>query len=285
MFGLGYLAWLLPLLALEAFVLGWRRSFVYRLTHWRQHRSTLCDVSVSLLFVFGVAGWLSEVFALGGLGVIRQIVSLIPKFEIDTVLPQTGLRWLFYFVVIDFSDYWVHRAMHRFGPLWRLHSFHHAATEFNILTGNRIHFVEEALMVAGRAIVLAPLAISLPEFFALVMVRRVVDQLQHSELPWSYGIVGRTLLISPLHHRLHHSRHPDDFRINFGNILVWWDFFFGSLRHPDRSRPIELGTDDAEFDRQVALRPFRMMLVLQAESMCDIAIGARRWAHGLLARD
>lgn len=283
LFGMGYLAWLLPLLALEAIVLGWQRSFFFRLMHWREHRSTLCDVAVSMLFVFGVAGWLSEVFALGGLDLIRQLVSLMPKFDVDLVLPQAGMRWLFYFVVIDFSDYWVHRAMHRFGPLWRLHSFHHAATEFNILTGNRIHFVEEALMVAGRAIVLAPLAVSLPEFFVLIMVRRVIDQLQHSELPWNYGIAGRTVLMSPWHHRLHHSRHPDNYRINFGNIFVWWDILFGSLRHPDVSRPIELGTDDERFDRQVALHPFRMMLVLQFQSMRDIWNGTRQWVQRVLA--
>ena len=44
---------------------------------------------------------------------------------------------------------------------------------------------------------------------------------------------------------------------------------FGSYRHPDGSRAIELGTDSAQFDREVALHPFRMMVVLQFEAMRD----------------
>ena len=275
-FGAGYFAWLLPLLLLEGAVLGWQRSFLFRLSRWKEHGSTLCDLIVSSLFIFGLSSWLGNLFTFGALGMVQQLAGVAPKFDVAGVVPHPALRWLLYFILIDFSDYWLHRAMHRWAPLWKLHSFHHAATEFNILTGNRIHFTEDALMVAGRAIVLAPLAISLPEVIGVVMVRRVIDQLQHSELAWSYGTVGRTLVMSPLHHRLHHSSHPDDYRANFGNIFVWWDRLFGSYRHPDGSRAIELGTDSAKFDREVALHPFRMMVVLQFEAMRDVGRVAGR---------
>lgn len=261
---------------IEGAVLGWQRSFLFRLSRCKEHGSTLCDLVVSSLFIFGLSSWLGNLFTFGALGTVQQLAGAAPKFDVADLVPHAALRWLLYFMLIDFSDYWVHRAMHRWAPLWKLHSFHHAATEFNILTGNRIHFTEDALMVAGRAVLLAPLAISLPEVVGVVLLRRVIDQLQHSELPRDYGPIGRTLVMSPLHHHLHHSSHPDDYRANFGNIFVWWDVMFTTLRRPDRSRSVDLGTDNADFDRKVAARPFRMMVALQFEAMRDVWLAAGR---------
>ena len=53
-----------------------------------------------------------------------RLESLVPGLH-DNAL----LSFLAYFVLYDFAAYWVHRAQHRFGWWWALHSLHHALAD------------------------------------------------------------------------------------------------------------------------------------------------------------
>jgi sterol desaturase/sphingolipid hydroxylase (fatty acid hydroxylase superfamily) len=53
-------------------------------------------------------------------------------------------------------------------------------------------------------------------------------------LPWTFGWVGRWLLISPVAHRIHHSPEVEHFDRNFGGITPLWDRLFGTWYAGDR---------------------------------------------------
>jgi sterol desaturase/sphingolipid hydroxylase (fatty acid hydroxylase superfamily) len=73
--------------------------------------------------------------------------------------------------------------------------------------------------------------------------------------------VLQNLIVTPDMHRLHHSRAPQESRMNYGFFLSVWDRLFGTYQ----SRPaqahevIELGLAEAENDNVMAalIHPFK----------------------------
>ena len=66
--------------------------------------------------------------------------------------------------------------------------------------------------------------------------------LRHSNMWIAFtGVAGR-ILQSPAHHQLHHSTNPAHFDKNLGFALAFWDWAFGTLVIPAKSRePIVFG--------------------------------------------
>jgi sterol desaturase/sphingolipid hydroxylase (fatty acid hydroxylase superfamily) len=59
-----------------------------------------------------------------------------------------------------------------------------------------------------------------------------IGTLQHANLRWTFGPVGR-VLVSPAYHRLHHA--PDIQDANLGVVLTIWDVLAGCARFPSRA--------------------------------------------------
>ncbi len=66
--------------------------------------------------------------------------------------------------------------------------------------------------------------------------------LRHSNMWIAFtGVAGR-ILQSPAHHQLHHSANPAHFDKNLGFALAFWDWAFGTLSIPAKTRePIVFG--------------------------------------------
>ena len=61
----------------------------------------------------------------------------------------------------------------------------------------------------------------------VTMLFTMLESLQHAELAWTYGPLGR-LFVSPVFHSVHHSTDPSKFGRNFGMTLSVWDYLFGT---------------------------------------------------------
>jgi len=95
-------------------------------------------------------------------------------------------------LALDFSLYVSHVLMHRVPWLWHFHKLHHAATEFNIITGIRFSLAER-LFNDLTIFFFLTMVLGLPSpdvAFTVMFLYRVIDLLQHSDLPWDYGIFG-----------------------------------------------------------------------------------------------
>lgn len=221
-----YIVTLTAVMLIDLVALGPRRSAIGRMV--RGSRSELVDAC------FGIAA------ALGGL----TIAVLAVNAGMTALTGSLSVRWLgtaslvrhlpvvihlpVYFVVYDFLGYWYHRWCHHNQWLWSLHAFHHRAESFVVLTGNRVHPLEiairEIVIMVPMVLIGTPPAVPL----LLITVRRIVDQLQHSMVPWTYGWVGRWLLYSPIGHRIHHSPDQQQWDSNYGDIFPIWDRWFGT---------------------------------------------------------
>ena len=216
------------------------------------------DLLVAGCYIFGLTLTLPTLLTGGATVFIPQYLSRWRLNFIDNLF-SVHVQVLVWLIILDFFHYWWHRAMHQSKILWEFHAFHHSATSFTILTGNRIHPVE---MIMKTLLVTIPmLFIGAPttSIFLYLFVRRLFDMAQHSFVPITYGRFGKYIIFSPVGHRIHHSDRPEHFDSNYGNIFSTWDHLFGTWYSGDELNET-IGIPDNEFNKDGLLtdlwRPF-----------------------------
>jgi sterol desaturase/sphingolipid hydroxylase (fatty acid hydroxylase superfamily) len=134
-------------------------------------------------------------------------------------------------VAMDGANWLAHYADHRLDFLWRFHALHHSQEELSVLTSFRAH---PLMHTTGFLLAAVPVAILMPTrpiAPVVITVYVCVGTLQHANLRWTFGPVGR-VVVSPAYHRLHHA--PDIQRANLGVVLTIWDVLAGRARFPAR---------------------------------------------------
>jgi len=64
----------------------------------------------------------------------------------------------------------------------------------------------------------------------------LIGHLQHTHFWIAFtGVWGR-IILSPAHHQIHHSTDPRHFNKNLGSFLAVWDWMFGTLHMPSKTR-------------------------------------------------
>jgi sterol desaturase/sphingolipid hydroxylase (fatty acid hydroxylase superfamily) len=132
-------------------------------------------------------------------------------------------------VAMDGANWLAHYADHRLGPLWRFHALHHSQEELSVLTSFRAH---PLMHTTGFLLATVPVVALMPgRPIAPVLITGYVciGTLQHANLRWTFGPLGR-LIVSPAYHRLHHA--PDTQDVNLGVVLTIWDVLAGRARFP-----------------------------------------------------
>jgi sterol desaturase/sphingolipid hydroxylase (fatty acid hydroxylase superfamily) len=140
-----------------------------------------------------------------------------------TVMAMDGANWL------------AHFADHRLDFLWRFHALHHSQEELSVLTSFRAH---PLMHTTGFLLATIPVVVLMPGrpiAPVLITVYVCIGTLQHANLRWTFGPLGR-VIVSPAYHRLHHDR--EDQSINLGVVLTIWDVLAGRARFPSRAAAV-----------------------------------------------
>ena len=158
-----------------------------------------------------------------------------------------ALFTVFFFVIDDFSRFYVHRLMHRIPVLWAFHQVHHSAETMTPFTIFRTHPIE-GLIFALRTSIVQGIVISIFLFLfgskvdlitvfgasaGVVIFHSLGSNLRHSHIKIRYPRAIELFFISPGQHQIHHSTEKRHFDKNFGVALAVWDFIFGSLLHSE----------------------------------------------------
>jgi sterol desaturase/sphingolipid hydroxylase (fatty acid hydroxylase superfamily) len=147
--------------------------------------------------------------------------------------------------------YWsAHYAFHKIPALWEFHKVHHSAEVMTTLTELRQHPVEVIAFMnwIGLATGIAfgvmtyasgpgvrPFTLLNGNILTMAFLL-TYGHLRHSHMWIAFtGVAGR-ILQSPAHHQLHHSANPAHFDKNLGFALAIWDWAFGTLAIPSRTR-------------------------------------------------
>jgi sterol desaturase/sphingolipid hydroxylase (fatty acid hydroxylase superfamily) len=141
-----------------------------------------------------------------------------------------------YLLVLDFFDYWYHRASHYFNWWWGLHSLHHSQRDLNLWSDNRNHLLDDFLRDAWMALVALAIGVEPGQYVLLVAASRMVQSLQHANVRLHFGALGERLLVSPRYHRQHHAISASQeanaaggfHGQNFAVLLPLWDIVFGT---------------------------------------------------------
>ena len=195
-----------------------------------------------ILFVLFIAPLLLSQIALAML-VFRTLVDCFGSADIFRI-NTTIVFWIFtacFFIVEDFSRFFIHFLYHKVPFLWRFHAIHHSANRLTPLTLYRVHFIEfvfnslRSLFVAGVVsgifMYLFEGKIGFIEIFGANVFSWLFNMaganLRHSHIPLSYGVFEH-IFISPKMHQIHHSSAKIHLDKNFGATFSIWDKLFGS---------------------------------------------------------
>ncbi len=163
------------------------------------------------------------------IGSDAAIEAIQSQFNLDpfawfTSLPLLVQAFLILFI-FDFGQYWVHRGMHNWYPLWLPHSVHHYITQLNVHKGAVGNPVELLLIGIG----IGGLFDFLPRAFMLAGgIGMSIGAYQHINVRFNSPRWWRFLFNTTEHHSLHHSQDFESTRSNYANIFVFIDRLFGT---------------------------------------------------------
>lgn len=147
-----------------------------------------------------------------------------------------------YLVVLDFADYWFHRAQHKFNWWWGLHSLHHSQQNMNLWSDDRNHLLDDLLRDILMAVLALAIGVPPSQYILLVSLSRIVQSLQHANVRIHFGPIGERLLVSPRFHRMHHAigiGHESKGQgtlggCNFAVLFPIWDMVFRTANFTPR---------------------------------------------------
>ena len=215
---------LLPVHALSDKRARWN-DFIYTLVH--------------RLGLFSIAIFFTLDPLMNDLASLLRLEGVHP-FNLESLLPAMPplASFLLYLVVLDFCDYWFHRAQHHFNWWWGLHSLHHSQMDMNLWSDNRNHLLDDLLRDVFMAVIALAIGVPPAQFILLVSISRALQSLQHANVRIHFGRLGERLLVSPRFHRTHHAigiGHESAGTgtlggCNFGVLLPVWDLLFRTAR-------------------------------------------------------
>jgi len=191
----------------------------------RGHIQDACYLALHAIVVIPLMTLLS-------VGAATLIGNHAPWIELRSTATWPG--WLLVpltVVAMDAANWLAHYADHRLDALWRFHALHHSQEELSVLTSFRAH---PLMHTTGFILATIPVMVLMPTrpiTPVLITIYVCVGTLQHANLRWTFGPLGR-LIVSPAYHRLHHAR--EDQAVNLGVVLTIWDVLARRARFPAR---------------------------------------------------
>jgi sterol desaturase/sphingolipid hydroxylase (fatty acid hydroxylase superfamily) len=203
--------------------------------NWRPLRSEVVNDSTFMLIVQillpQLLGYLAA-YALAG--PISKSIHIWPR-ETPVVL-QVVLMIL----AADLMRYWLHRACHRYMPLWQLHAVHHSPGRLYWLNVGRFHPLEKALQFLFDALPFILLGVTQEVLSMYFIFYAINGFFQHSNVRARFGWLNYLISSAELH-RWHHSAKKEESDRNFGNNIILWDLCFGTYFLPQNRQVGELG--------------------------------------------
>ena len=188
----------------------------------------------------------SIVTALGN-QIIRPATSFLVAFPLYLAyqhrrfeIPTTIVTLVILFVLVDFAEYWFHRAAHRVRFMWASHSVHHSTTRFNLTAAVRLPWTGALsgavfFFLPLTLIGFHPLAVT-----AMALLNLIYQFFLHTEQAPRLGPL-EWVLNTPAHHRVHHAANESCLDKNFGGVFIIWDRIFGTFAEARKDEKLRFG--------------------------------------------
>jgi sterol desaturase/sphingolipid hydroxylase (fatty acid hydroxylase superfamily) len=214
-------------------------------------KSSRADVFYTLFHRLGIFHGLVFI-ALSGF--FFQIDSILHDFRFERLNVESWwpgvssipvVSFLIYLVLLDFVEYFYHRASHVFNWWWQLHALHHSQTVMTAWSDDRNHVLDDLMHASFMAFFALLFGVSPGQFIALIAISQLIQSWQHANLKIHLG-PAKYLLVSPMFHRMHHAvgyGHEAQGKpgvlggCNFGVLFPWWDMLFRTAIFPKEVYP------------------------------------------------
>jgi sterol desaturase/sphingolipid hydroxylase (fatty acid hydroxylase superfamily) len=165
-------------------------------------------------------------------------------------------------LLMDWVEYAIHWAYHHNPLLWRLHRLHHSDPHVDLTTTLRQHPLVVFVDVPARPLIWT--ALGIPPLAVLIYqsVSLAVHLFSHVnwQLPAAVEKRLRRILVTPDFHVVHHSPERIETDSNYGSVLPWWDYLFGTAQLRDAAHCRALAPGLEEFRDEGDLWLHRLLL-------------------------
>jgi sterol desaturase/sphingolipid hydroxylase (fatty acid hydroxylase superfamily) len=152
-------------------------------------------------------------------------------------------------LVMNFAQYWIHRAQHAVPILWRFHAVHHSIEDMDAMN-SYTHPLDNLLERIGFMLMASLIGFSFDTLIVMVGFISIHDRLLHTRAPINFGSLG-WLFVDNRYHFLHHSSRPQDYGRNYSSWFSVWDRMFGTYLKPHGSELPPTGVGDIHPPRTV----------------------------------
>lgn len=152
----------------------------------------------------------------------------IPSNFWEAMLP--GAAVLTALIVMDFTNYWAHRALHT-KWLWGIHAIHHADDDISWTTTFRLHLFESFIMAGFFVLIVGWFNLPAKALGMAAVLRVWYAYYTHTQSGFNHGRYDK-LFVSPNYHRWHHANAPEAYDKNLADMFPVWDVMFGTHYNP-----------------------------------------------------
>ncbi len=144
-------------------------------------------------------------------------------------IESTLLLYILAFIGMDFAGYWVHRWSHKINVFWNRHIIHHSSEEFNLSCALRQSVSEIFALFTFTFLPMAILGIPIKIIAVVGPLHLFAQFWYHTRLINKMGWL-EYILVTPSHHRVHHSINTQYMDKNYSQIFIIWDKLFGTFQ-------------------------------------------------------
>lgn len=253
-------------ISIELLFIGWNNSSLRKL--FNPSKSTINDIFSYILYSTSLIVLIAAILSLGIPYFAKTIFFSETLFEAGEYLPSWAHLFI-YLIFLDFIHYWQHRLMHRIGPLWEIHKFHHSAEEMNVITVYREHPLDKALLAFTSVIPIFLMGRPVGDFIIFFAFYNAIGFLKHSRLPWTLGWFGKYIIQSPRDHWIHHSKNREHHDKNFANNFAIWDHIFGTY-YNGKNQNAELGLNKTDLNKNYLRDLWRVQINFLTKALKSI---------------
>jgi sterol desaturase/sphingolipid hydroxylase (fatty acid hydroxylase superfamily) len=179
--------------------------------------------------------WLSRWTQINQLGLFQSVQTPAP------------VEFLVLLLVSQFLNYLIHIAFHRYSWLWPIHAVHHSDVDVDVTTSYRHHPLEAlvSLPVISPLILLLGVPVNVAVTFKVFEISATLFSHSNIRIPEALEKYLRLIILTPDFHRLHHCAEVRHTNSNYGSLLPWFDYLFGtaSSRPYHEQENMKLGLD------------------------------------------
>lgn len=148
-------------------------------------------------------------------------------------------------VLLDFSYYVAHVAMHKVPLFWKVHRVHHSDPAVDVTTTIRQHPLEGVIRYAFLATFACALGVGLGAFAIYRASSALSGLLEHANVRVPRGLDVALSFVTtwPNLHKVHHSRDVRETDTNYGNLFSWFDRLFATYTPSQRGEEVVFGLD------------------------------------------